>query len=261
MRIWNVRIGTVLLAALALAPSPVFAEAAPAGPPSQYCSTYELDDGRTRSVCISLAQYDEDVCSAIERNAAFWDLPPGYFGRLIWQESHFDPNAVSGAGAEGISQFIPSTARLQGVSNVYDPSEALQRSARYLRFLTDKFGNLGLAAAAYNGGEGAVTRYIAGRGYLALETLDYVEIITGHSIEEWIAGGVKPGDFALQPNMPFQTACLDLVKNNKVKSFTPPSAPLKPWGCRWPRIFQPLWRAARLPGRRCASPCLPPNSR
>ena len=230
------KLALAVLLLASLPPRPVLS-AGPSAQPQEYCFTREIDDGRPRTICISLADYDADVCGAIERYAVLWDLPPGYFARLIWQESHFNPNAVSGAGAEGISQFIPSTAQLQGVGNVYDPSEALARSARYLRFLTDEFGSLGLAAAAYNGGEGAVTRYIAGTGFLALETLDYVQIITGHSIEEWIAGGVKPGDFALQPNMAFQRACLDLVQNSKVNNFTPPSAPLKPWGVQLAENF------------------------
>ncbi|MDB5562826.1 MAG: Lytic transglycosylase, catalytic [Hyphomicrobiales bacterium] len=204
--------------------------AATPAPVGAYCHDRENDDGRPRKICISIATYDADVCQAIERYATIWRLPTGFFARLIWQESRFNPNAVSTAGAEGIAQFIGSTGRLQGLANAYDPAEALARSARYLRFLTDKFGNLGLAAAAYNGGEGAVSRFIAGTGYLAVETLDYVQVITGQSVEQWLAGTAASSDFALQPDMPFQRACLDLAQNSKVKSFTPPSAPLKPWG-------------------------------
>src|ERR1700749_1261710 len=105
-------------------------------------------------------------------------VPGGFFARLIWQESHFNANAVSYAGAEGIAQFMPATGRFNGLQNAYNPAEALWRSARYLSQLRQKFGNLGLAAAAYNGGEGAAARFIAGTGYLAVQTLDYVEIIT-----------------------------------------------------------------------------------
>ncbi len=211
--------------------------AAPPAPPTTYCLHQELDDGRPRDVCISLAHYTDDVCTAIERYAEDADLPTGYFARLIWQESHFDANAVSPVGAEGIAQFMPETGRLQGLVNPYDPAEALWRSAHYLRFLTDKFGNLGLAAAAYNGGEGAAARFIAGTGYLAAETLDYVEIVTGVPVTQWLTGVSQPPDFDLQPGKPFEAACIELAEDNRVKQFTPPTAIVKPWGIQLAQFF------------------------
>src|SRR5665213_886369 len=119
----------------------IIAAAAPAV--TSYCFDRELDDGRPRPVCIHLTSYASDVCDAIARDAEASHLPPGYFARLIWQESHFDANAISPVGAEGIAQFMPSTARLQGVANPYNPAEALFRSAQYLDALRDRFGNLG----------------------------------------------------------------------------------------------------------------------
>ena len=207
--------------------------------PKSFCFDRGIDDERPRPVCIGLATYTADVCSALGRNAAAWGLPPGYFARLIWQESHFDPNAMSFAGAQGIAQFMPGTARLQGLANPYDPAEALGRSARYLRFLADKFGNLGLAAAAYNGGEGAVGRFIAGTGYLAVETLDYVRIVTGLPVEQWLAGVKTPPDFDLQPGKPFAAACVELAENNQVTHFEPPSAIVKPWGIQLAQFLSP----------------------
>lgn len=237
---WSAR--TALLVALAFLLSlvspvamPAIAAATPA--PREYCFTRHIDDGRPRTVCISLARYTADVCAAIERNAAAARLPPGYFARLIWQESHFDANVVSYAGAEGIAQFMPATGRLQGLQNPYDPAEALWRSARYLRFLVDRFGNLGLAAAAYNGGEGAASRFIAGTGYLAVQTLDYVQIITGVPVTDWLAGTVAAADYALQPDKPFRQACIELAENNRVTHFVPPSAIIKPWGIQMAQFF------------------------
>jgi hypothetical protein len=230
----------ILLAVLALtSPVPAFAAAPASKPaaPAAYCLGHELDDGRPRTVCIGLAHYTDDVCTAIERYAEDADLPTGYFARLIWQESHFDPNAMSFAGAQGIAQFMPGTARLQGLANPYDPAEALWRSAQYLRFLSDKFGNLGLAAAAYNGGEGAAARFIAGTGYLAAETLDYVQIVTGLPVTRWLAGNVPPPDYSLQPGKPFHQACLDLAENNRIKKFTPPTAIVQPWGIQLAQFF------------------------
>ena len=227
-------LGALILGAMA---SPQQAEAALPPKVTSYCFDRMTDDGRPRPICIGLAQYTADVCRAIERNAAIWQLPPGFFARLIWQESQFDANALSSAGAEGIAQFIPSTAQLEGLRNPYDPAEALARSAQYLRFLTDKFGNLGLAAAAYNGGEGAAARFIAGTGYLAVETLDYVETITGIPVEQWLVGDVRPPDFDLQPGKPFEPACLALAENNQVKNFEPPTAIVKPWGVQLAQFF------------------------
>jgi hypothetical protein len=205
--------------------------------PQRYCFSHEADDGRPRPLCVSIASYTADVCSAIQRYADFWHLPEGYFARLIWQESHFNPNAISIAGAEGIAQFMPTTGRLQGLQNPYDPAEALFRSAAYLRFLADKFGNLGLAAAAYNGGEGAAARFIAGTGYLAVETLDYVQTVTGVPVTDWLVGGVKDPDYDLQPGKPFEASCIDLAEKNRFKAFTPPNAIIRPWGIQLAQFF------------------------
>ena len=218
---------------------------APAPEVTSYCFERVTDDERPRPICISLADYTADVCRAIERNAAIWRLPSGFFARLVWQESQFDANAVSTAGAQGIAQFIPSTAQLQGLQNPYNPAEALARSAQYLRFLADRFGNLGLAAAAYNGGEGAAARFIAGTGYLAVETLNYVQIITGTPVDEWLAGGVEHPNFDLQPDKPFGAACVELAENNRVENFEPPTAIVRPWGVQVAQFFsQAIARSA-----------------
>jgi len=225
----------IVPAMLAPAAAPVVA-AAPAAP-AAYCLDRELDDGRPRPICIALKSYTADVCSAIERSATIWHLPVGYFARLIWQESHFDANAVSGAGAEGIAQFMPETGRLQGLKNPYDPAEELFRSARYLDGLRHKFGNLGLAAAAYNGGEGAAARFIAGTGYLAAETLDYVQTVTGVPVTQWLARDVKRPDFDLQPGKPFDQSCIELAQSSRIKKFTPPTAIVRPWGIQLAQFF------------------------
>jgi hypothetical protein len=205
--------------------------------PTQYCRAGELDDGRPRSVCIRLTHYAEDVCAAIERFASDAGLPAGYFARLIWRESHFDPNAVSPAGAEGIAQFMPETARLQGLQNPFDPVAALWHSAKYLRFLAGKFGNLGLAAVAYNGGEGAAGRFIAGTGFLAVETLDYVLAVTGEPVTRWLVGEAGTPEYALQPGKPFHAACLELAQTGRAEHFTPPTAIVKPWGIQLAQFF------------------------
>ena len=113
------------------------------------------------------------------------DLPHDFFKRLIWQESRFKPYAVSPAGAQGIAQFMPGTAQWRGLADPFNPAEALHESARWLRELWRQFGNLGLAAAAYNAGPGRVSRWLAGRTGLPEETRSYVKIITGEPAERW----------------------------------------------------------------------------
>ena len=125
--------------------------------------------------------FQAEVVKAAEAHA----LPVDFFTRLIWQESRFKPYAVSRAGAQGIAQFMPGTAQWRGLSDPFDPPEALHESARWLRELWGQFGNLGLAAAAYNAGPGRVTRWLAGRSSLPAETRAYVKIVTGEPAERW----------------------------------------------------------------------------
>ena len=87
------------------------------------------------------------ICDALAAAAGENDLPVDFFARLIWQESRFDPTAVSRAGAQGVAQFMPATASARGLADPFDPIEAIAHSAKLLRDLRREFGNLGLAAA------------------------------------------------------------------------------------------------------------------
>lgn len=112
-------------------------------------------------------------------------LPVNYFLRLIRQESGFDPNSVSPAGAQGIAQFMPATASNRGLKDPFNPAEALPKSAELLSELKDHFGNLGLAAAAYNAGPERIRKWLAGESPLPQETINYVRVITGHDVTDW----------------------------------------------------------------------------
>ena len=127
----------------------------------------------------------EDICRAIEVDAAENGLPVEFFARVIWQESRFNALAVSSKGARGIAQFMPATADYRGLVDPFDPIEALKNSASYLRDLKTQFGNLGLAAAGYNAGPGRVSAWLAGHRALPAETRNYVAIITGWTADEW----------------------------------------------------------------------------
>jgi hypothetical protein len=205
-------------------PAPGHAQA----PPEKVATCFALGG---REVCIAEESYRPDVCAAIATYARHWRLPEGFFARLIWQESRFDHAALSGAGAEGIAQFMPSTGRLRSLKNPFDPAEALARSAEYLRFLEEKFGNLGLAAAAYNGGEGRMERYVAnGGGPLPLETRNYVMIITGEEVETWLTNPPDGVDYTLDREVDFQTACLDMARSVRTPDLTISPADWQPWG-------------------------------
>ena len=113
------------------------------------------------------------------------DIPIGFLARLLWQESRFRAEEISSAGARGIAQFMPQTAVEMGLKNPFDPLQAIPASAKFLRKLYDQFGNLGLAAAAYNAGGGRIEKWLSRRNTLPKETRDYVKIITGHQAEAW----------------------------------------------------------------------------
>ena len=167
-------------------------------------STGQADPPRSRVVTVGR------VCDIIAVQAGANQLPPDFLARLIWKESRFDVDAVSPAGAEGIAQFMPGTAKMRGLLDSFDLEQALPASAAYLAALRDRFGNLGLAAAAYNAGENRVSRWLASGGFMPLETENYVLDITGEPVDAFAdpahAGTVAP----LVRGTPFAAACRDL---------------------------------------------------
>src|SRR5260370_5714390 len=99
----------------------------------------------------------EAMCLMIESAARANGLPLEFFARVIWQESRFQSDAVgpvtrSGQRAQGIAQFMPGTPSERRLLDPFDPVQALPKSAEFLTELREQFGNLGLAAAAYNAG-------------------------------------------------------------------------------------------------------------
>ncbi len=138
-------------------------------------------------------------------------LPEDFFARLIWKESLFNPDALSHKGAEGIAQFMPGTASERGLADAFDPAQAIAASASYLADLRDQFGNLGLAAAAYNGGPTRVENWLAGAGNLPLETQEYVHFITGYTADEWVEKKGQLAPIPISDDVPFSTACPNLA--------------------------------------------------
>jgi hypothetical protein len=171
----------------------------------------------------------ERICDLIYVHAKISRISEHFFARLIWKESRFDPGAVSPVGAEGIAQFMPGTAKMRGLSDSFDPDLAIPASAKYLGEMKARFGNLGLAAAAYNSGESRVSRWLANGGFLPLETENYVLDIMGEPADAFAdrayAGKVQP----LDAGKSFDAACRAMPAT---MSATIPMANVhtKPWG-------------------------------
>ena len=144
----------------------------------------------TEAVKIAVLPTRADLLHLVANAATANKLPPDYLKRLIRQESGFDERAVSVAGAQGIAQFMPATARDRGLKDPFDPAEALPKSAELLRDLKRQFGNLGLAAAAYNAGPRRVQDWLDGVGYLPRETWTYVYAVTGRPANAWAPAGI-----------------------------------------------------------------------
>lgn len=126
-------------------------------------------------------------CDRIEAAAGSHDLPVAFLTRLIWRESRFRPNAISHKGAQGIAQFMPGTAAERGLADPFDPQQAIPAAASLLADHRRQFGNLGLAAAAYNGGPHRVASWLDGSGGLPGETRRFVRNVTGRLPEDWKA--------------------------------------------------------------------------
>jgi hypothetical protein len=158
-------------------------------------------ESRSGAGAAASASAYQSICLLLESAAQAHGLPFEFFARLIWQESRFKPDAVgpptrSGRRALGISQFMPGTASERGLLDPFDPVAALPKSAEFLEELHARFGNLGLAAAAYNAGPRRVRDWLDGHGTLPAETRNYVMTITGRSADAWAAARFGDGDRA-----------------------------------------------------------------
>jgi soluble lytic murein transglycosylase-like protein len=141
----------------------------PARPATSFASTLasaqQVPGQQTSAISVSAASGTTaggttDFESEINAAATSNGIDPALLKGLVQQESGFDPNARSGAGAVGLTQLMPGTAAALGVTDPTDPVQSLQAGARYLREQLDRFGgDERLALAAYNAGPGAVSKY------------------------------------------------------------------------------------------------------
>jgi len=151
----------------------------------------------------------ESICLMVEAAARANNLPAEFFARIIWQESRFQSDAIGpltrrGTRAQGIAQFMPGTAAERAVLDPFDPVQALPKAAEFLAELRSKFGNLGLAAAAYNAGPQRVRDWLSGSRSLPSETRNYVYAVTGVSADDWAAG-------AKDSSRPLPPSCNDMI--------------------------------------------------
>lgn len=115
----------------------------------------------------------------IREASRLYQLPEAFVRAVVRVESDFNPNVVSNAGAMGLMQLMPGTARSMGVVDPFDPRQNILGGTRYLRVLANSFnGDLVLTVAAYNAGGGAVTRYRGVPPYA--ETRRYVQRVLRH---------------------------------------------------------------------------------
>lgn len=153
------------------------AQAGIAQPPVELSADFAVPQESVADVAAGLGLVPAQYLAKVHELSTRFDLSPALIEALVWQESRWRHNAVSHAGAQGLAQLMPGTARDLGV-DPRDPFANLEGGARYLREQLDRFdGNLEKALAAYNAGPG---RVIAADGIPRIrETQLYVAAIMG----------------------------------------------------------------------------------
>jgi soluble lytic murein transglycosylase-like protein len=153
-----------------------FAAALQAATTADYAPTTPLGAQGAGSGGMGASEYDPLIEQAAARNG----VDPAVLHGLIQQESGFDPNSQSSAGAAGLTQLMPGTASSLGVANPLNPAESIEGGARYLSQMMSRFGgNTEDALAAYNAGPGAVQQYRGVPPYA--ETQSYVSKVLGYA--------------------------------------------------------------------------------
>jgi hypothetical protein len=200
--------------------------------PALFCGFFLLCAPASASQGASGETIEQALCRLIEGAAQRQDIPRDFLTKLIWRESSFRTSVVSPTGAQGVAQFMPGTAKERGLTDPFDPEQAIPKAAELIADLWDQFGNLGLAAAAYNGGPARVSSWLAGRGDLPEETRNYVAAITGRAAEDW-ADDLKSAERAREQDQtkPEPESCRQIVAALRLPGgIDDNAAPFAPWG-------------------------------
>ncbi len=134
-------------------------------------------DESTLALLRSVPKHRGPIVDTVAAAAQRYNVPPALLLRAFRQESNFNSASVSNAGAIGVAQLMPGTAKQLGV-DPFDTTQNIDGGARYMAQMLAKFGDHKLALAAYNAGPDRVAKYLAGRGSLPAETVNYVHAIT-----------------------------------------------------------------------------------
>jgi hypothetical protein len=169
---------------------------------------------------------EQTVCPLVESAARDNHIDIGLLTRLVWTESRFQAHAVSPKGAQGIAQFMPETAAQRGLADPFDPEQAIPKAAQLLADYTQQFGNIGLAAAAYNAGPNRVAGWLAGSSSLPGETAVYVMLVTGRGAEDWARDRQSPKAKAATDE---GQSCTEVTAALRTEGDTI-EAPVAPWG-------------------------------
>jgi soluble lytic murein transglycosylase-like protein len=183
-----------------LAQSPVEAPAAMPANGTSFAAALQSAQSTTATPAAAAAgdatQFDGLINDAATRNG----VDPALLKALIRQESNFNPNARSGAGAVGLTQLMPSTAAGLGVGDPTAPAQAIEGGAKYLRQQLDRFGgDAAKALAAYNAGPGAVQRFGGVPPYA--ETQSYVQRVLGYAREYGSSGAAAVAGPSTSPTL------------------------------------------------------------
>jgi soluble lytic murein transglycosylase-like protein len=158
------------------------------------------------------SQPSAEIGKLVERSAHAHDVDPLLVQSIIHAESNYNPNAVSPKGAQGLMQLTPSTARMLGVSDSFDPGQNIEGGVKYLKYLQTVYKDDRLALAAYNAGPGAVEKYKSIPPYP--ETQNYVyQVGKYYDAAQHAAAAAPPavnaGPEAVEPVSPVEQAPME----------------------------------------------------
>ena len=174
--------------------------------------------GSMDSNCSELTDNAKQYIGFVNSAAQKYGVDPALVAAIIQQESGWNPNAESSAGAQGMMQLMPGTAAGLGVTNSFDPEQNINGGTQYIKQQLDRFGgNIDKAIAAYNAGPGAVEQYGGVPPYK--ETQDYVKIVKANyeKYKECLTGGTGEGSGSIS-NLPSdkQELIKRILANNNI---------------------------------------------